>query len=96
MKKINIEHLSELANIELEGEEKEKLKKDLHLIIKHIEKIQEVNTEEAGRSDYVSLDHLEFREDKVKKPLSSEEILRNAPRERNGYFVCRSPVNEEY
>ncbi len=43
--KKELEHLAELARLELDGRSEEKLAHDLEAILKHFEELKEVNTE---------------------------------------------------
>jgi aspartyl/glutamyl-tRNA(Asn/Gln) amidotransferase C subunit len=94
MKEINIKNLSQLANIELDKEEEKILQKDLDKIIKHIKRIQEVNVDSTPSATHLQSVNLLLREDKIKKPLSVEEVLLNTQNTKNKHFTINRIVNE--
>lgn len=94
MKEIDIKHLSRLANIDLEKDEKRILQKDLDKIIKHIKRIHEVNVDSTPSSTHLHSVNLLLREDKIEKPLSVEEVLSNTQNPKNKHFTINRIVDE--
>ncbi|TXT56387.1 MAG: Aspartyl/glutamyl-tRNA(Asn/Gln) amidotransferase subunit C [Promethearchaeota archaeon] len=82
-----IEHISKLALIDLEENEKEELAKQLKNIIHHFKTLEDLETSdvEPTRHPIEGLKNV-FREDKVGTSLSNEEALKNAEHTKDGYF----------
>ncbi|MEO0293759.1 MAG: aspartyl/glutamyl-tRNA amidotransferase subunit C [candidate division WOR-3 bacterium] len=95
MKKIDIKHLSKLANIQLDKDEEKKLQEDLDKIIKHIQKIQEVEISCPLSSNYLKIEKLILREDKEEKPLPVKEVLLNTVNPINNHFTINKIINED-
>lgn len=84
--KKDVEHIALLARLGLTDKEKEKFTKQLGNILEHAAKISEIDTSKIEPTSHaVDLKNV-FREDKVKKSLSQEEALSNAPKEEEGQF----------
>jgi aspartyl-tRNA(Asn)/glutamyl-tRNA(Gln) amidotransferase subunit C len=84
--KKEIEHIAKLAELEYSDKEIEKITVQLDKILSHIAKIKEADTSNVS-STFQSIELLNvFREDKVRKSLSREESLKNAPLEDSGGF----------
>ncbi|MEM1550627.1 MAG: Asp-tRNA(Asn)/Glu-tRNA(Gln) amidotransferase subunit GatC [Candidatus Bathyarchaeia archaeon] len=82
----DVEHISQLAHIELTEEEKEVFVEQFNRILEFFEKIDEVNTEGIPPTYHVlDLANI-FREDEIQESLPREEALRNAPRREDGFF----------
>lgn len=82
-----IEYVGILAKLELSGEEKEQAKKDMGSMLDYIDKLGELDTEGVEPMSHVFSVKNVFREDVVTNGDVREEILKNAPGEKNGMFV---------
>ena len=82
-----IEYVGTLAKLELSGEEKEQAKKDMGSMLDYIDKLGELDTEGVEPMSHVFPVKNVFREDVVTNGDVREEILKNAPGEKNGMFV---------
>lgn len=82
-----IEYVGILAKLELSQEEKEQAKKDMGSMLDYIDKLNELDTEGVEPMSHVFPVHNVFREDVVKNGDDRENILKNAPEERDGAFV---------
>ena len=82
-----IEYVGILAKIELSGEEKEQAKKDMGSMLDYIDKLGELDTEGVEPMSHVFPVKNVFREDVVTNGDMREEILKNAPGEKNGMFA---------
>lgn len=82
-----IEYVGILAKLELSGEEKEQAKKDMGSMLDYIDKLGELDTREVEPMSHVFPVKYVFREDVVTNGDIREEILKNAPGEKNGMFV---------
>ncbi len=84
--KEDIKHIAKLAEFEFSDSEIEKITRQLDRIIEHVAKIGEANTEDVDPTFHVLEVFNVFREDTIKKSLSIEESLSNAPEESDGGF----------
>ena len=82
-----IEYVGILAKLELSPEEKEQAKKDMGSMLDYIDKLGELDTEGVEPMSHVFPVNNVFREDVVTNGDMREEILKNAPEEKDGMFV---------
>ncbi|MDD2678069.1 MAG: Asp-tRNA(Asn)/Glu-tRNA(Gln) amidotransferase subunit GatC [Candidatus Paceibacterota bacterium] len=86
-----INHLLELARLELTGEEKERIPKDLERILSYVEQLKEIETGEIEPINGGVLPENIFREDEAEEKKengenASEELKKNASFLENDYF----------
>ena len=82
-----IEYVGILAKLELSPEEKEQAKKDMGSMLDYIDKLGELDTEGVEPMSHVFPVKNVFREDVVTNQYTRDEILKNAPGEKDGMFV---------
>ena len=82
-----IEYVGILAKLELSDEEKEQAKKDMGNMVDYIDKLGELDTTGVEPMSHVFPVHNVFREDVVTNTDDRENILKNAPEEKDGMFV---------
>ena len=82
-----IEYVGILAKLELSDEEKEQAKKDMGSMLDYIDKLGELDTTGVEPMSHVFPVHNVFREDVVTNTDDRENILKNAPEEKDGMFV---------
>lgn len=82
-----IEYVGILAKLELSDEEKEQAKKDMASMLDYIDKLGELDTEGVEPMSHVFPVQNVFREDVVTNGDERDQILANAPVERDGMFV---------
>jgi len=82
-----VEHIAELAKLELSPQEKLKFQRELDSILRYIEQLNELNLENVPLTSHVVPLQNIFREDKVLPSLPEELALANAPRKKNGFFT---------
>ena len=86
-----IEYVGILAKLELSAEEKEKAKKDMAEMLDYIDELSELDTEGVEPMSHVFPQHNVFREDVVTNGDDSENMLKNAPEQKdNMYQVPRT------
>ena len=84
--KEDVEHISWLASIKIEDEEKDEFVEQFNTILEYFHQLDEVDTDGVEPTyRVVDLANI-FREDVARKSLSQEEALKNAPRRENGYL----------
>ncbi len=82
----DVEHISWLASIKINDDEKEKFVEQFNSIIEYFHQLDEVDTDGVEPTyRVVDLANV-FREDAISKSLTQEEALKNAPKRENGYF----------
>lgn len=81
-----IDKLADLAKLQFEGEEKEKMKADLNKIVAFVDKLSELNTDEVEPLIFMSDAVNVLRNDEVKQTITHEEALLNAPKKDSDYF----------
>ncbi len=83
-----IEYVGILAQLELSFEEKEQAKKDMGRMLDYIDKLGELDTTDVEPMSHVLPVQNVFREDVVTNGDDRENILRNAPMEKDGMFMA--------
>ncbi len=86
----DVEHVASLARLGLSDEEKETLREQLSSILDHIAVLSKIDTESIPPTAQVNELFNVLREDEIRPSLSQEEVLRNAPRSRDGFFEVRA------
>ena len=81
-----VEHIAELARLELSETEKERYREQLSAILDYAQRLQEVDTTSIPPTSSVLPLSTELREDEVQPGLPKEELLRNAPDKKEGQF----------
>ncbi len=82
-----IEYVGILAKLELSDQEKEDAKKDMGKMLDYIDKLNELDTSGVEPMSHVFPVNNVFREDVVVNGDDRENILKNAPEEKDGAFV---------
>jgi len=82
-----LKHVAKLAELEFGDDELNRITSQLGRILGHVAKISEVDTSRIPPTSHTLKIKNVFREDTVKKPLSKEEVLSNAPDEKDGGFL---------
>lgn len=82
-----IDYVGILAKLELSDEEKEQAKKDMGSMLDYIDKLNEFDTTGVEPMSHIFPVQNVFREDVVTNGDNSEDMLRNAPEERDGMYV---------
>lgn len=87
-----IEYVGILAKLELSEEEKEQAKKDMGSMLDYIDKLNELDTSAVEPMSHVFPVHNVFREDVVVNGDDRENILKNAPEQKDGSFEVPKTV----
>ncbi|MFC5406889.1 Asp-tRNA(Asn)/Glu-tRNA(Gln) amidotransferase subunit GatC [Cohnella soli] len=82
----DVEHVANLARLELSDAEKEQFSGQLNAILKYAEKLNGLNTDGVEPTTHVLPLANVMREDTVKASWPIEKVLLNAPEEENGQF----------
>ncbi|WMJ90687.1 Asp-tRNA(Asn)/Glu-tRNA(Gln) amidotransferase subunit GatC [Anaerocolumna sp. MB42-C2] len=87
-----IEYVAALAKLDLNGEEKEKAKKDLGSILAYMDTMNELDTDHIEPMSHVFPIRNVFREDVVVNEPNREMLLSNAPASKDGCFMVPKTV----
>lgn len=82
-----IEYVGILAKLELSDEEKEQAKKDMGRMLDYIDKLGELDTAGVEPMSHVFPVQNVFREDVVTNGDMREQLLGNAPEQKDGMFM---------
>ena len=81
-----IDHLSHLAKLKFEGDERVAIKKDMEKIVGFINKLSEINTDQVEPLIFMTEEVKTLREDIAIDSINQEQALRNAPKRDSDYF----------
>jgi len=82
----DVEHVANLARLNLSAEEKEQFAGQLDAILKYAEKLNELDTSNIEPTSHVLPLANVMREDEVRPSWPIEQVLANAPDEEDGHF----------
>ena len=85
--KNTVKHISKLARISLDENKVNSLSKDLTSIMKFIENLNELNTENTAPLTSIINASLKSRKDEVKDGKIRDQILKNSPEKNDEFFV---------
>lgn len=88
-----IDYVGILAKLELSEEEKEQAKKDMANMLDYIDMLNELDTEGVEPVSHVFPVHNVFREDIVVNGDTRDQILKNAPEQKDGSFMVPKTVD---
>lgn len=88
-----IEYVGILAKLELSGEEREQARKDMGRMLDYIDKLNELDTMGVEPMSHVFPVNNVFREDVVENRDDRENMLKNAPEQKDGTYVV--PITVE-
>jgi len=81
-----VEHIANLARLELTDEEKAHYREQLSAILDYFSQLRELNTADIPPTSSVLPQRSALREDQPRPGLSLEELLRNEPDAEAGLF----------
>jgi aspartyl-tRNA(Asn)/glutamyl-tRNA(Gln) amidotransferase subunit C len=90
-----IDHLADLARLDLGEEKKDELEDDLNEILDLAEKIQELDTDDVKPTNHVLPLNDVTREDVVREGSDPEAVLEEAPESSDGYFVVPKVIDNQ-
>ncbi len=82
-----IEYVGILAKLELSDQEKEQARRDMGRMLDYIDKLGELDTTDVEPMSHVFPVQNVFREDEVTNGEMREQLLANAPQEKDGMFM---------
>ncbi|MBC2855773.1 MAG: Asp-tRNA(Asn)/Glu-tRNA(Gln) amidotransferase subunit GatC [Cetobacterium sp.] len=87
-------NVAKLARLEFKLEEIEKFQNELNDIIKYIDVLSEVNTDNVEPLTQVNDGVNNFREDEIKPSISVADAILNAPSSEDGAIIVPKVVGE--
>ncbi len=82
-----IEYVGILAKLELSREEKEQARRDMGRMLDYIDKLNELDVTGVEPLSHIFPINNVFREDVEKDSSDREQMLKNAPEQRDGAYV---------
>jgi len=82
----DVEHVANLARLELTEAEKEQMTGQLNAILEYADKLNELDTSGIEPTSHVLPLYNVMREDEARPSLPAEKALLNAPEEEDGHF----------
>ena len=90
-----VDKIAHLARLELTGNEKLEMIKDMNKILGFMDKLNEINTTGVEPLVYMTGEVNRFRDDVVKQEITHEEALLNAPKHDEDYFLVAKVIDLE-
>ena len=87
-----VKRIAFLSRLRVEDDKLEATENEFNKILKWVDQLKEVNTDEVDPLVSVNEAHLEMREDKVTEGNQAEAALANAPMKEYGYFAVPKVV----
>ena len=88
-----IDYVGILAKLELSDKEKEQAKKDMTSMLEYVGKLNELDTEGVEPMSHTVSVHNVFREDVVINQDARENMLKNAPEQKDGAYKVPKTFN---
>lgn len=81
-----VEHIAQLARLELSAEEKERYRQQLSAILEYAARLQELDTSDIPPTSSVLPPRSVLRADEARPALPTADVLRNAPQAEQDQF----------
>jgi aspartyl-tRNA(Asn)/glutamyl-tRNA(Gln) amidotransferase subunit C len=81
-----VDHIAHLARLEFEGADKDAIRSDMENIITFMDRLNELDTENAEPLIFMSDEVNRLREDVAQVSIIQKEALKNAPKKDSDYF----------
>lgn len=88
-----VQRIAKLARIGLSDEEIANMSVEIGNILEFVEQLQQVDIDGVEPTDQVTGLVDVWREDIIKPSLSREQLLTNAPQQKDGYIVVKRVLN---
>ncbi len=85
--KKDVEHIANLARLELEEGDTASFTNELGSILEYVKQLNEVNTEGVEPTAFMVPKHDPLRDDSKKESLPVEKILQSGPSVKKGFFA---------
>jgi aspartyl-tRNA(Asn)/glutamyl-tRNA(Gln) amidotransferase subunit C len=88
-----VERIAKLARIGLSPDEVIQMTAEIGQILEFVEQLQKVDVSEVAPTDQVTGLVDVWREDEVRPSMPREQLLANAPEQKDGYIVVKRVLN---
>ncbi|MFA6525257.1 MAG: Asp-tRNA(Asn)/Glu-tRNA(Gln) amidotransferase subunit GatC [Patescibacteria group bacterium] len=92
--KDEVKHLAQLARIELTKEEVDKFQKQIASILDYVDKLEKVTVEKGEKIVVTDIENI-LRNDIVRKSISQEELIAQAPDRKNGQIKVKTILKKD-
>ncbi len=93
--KKDVEYIASLARLKFKEEELESFTHQLNDILKYVEKLNELDTENVEPLSHPVEGSNVFRGDELKPSIPTEEALKNAPNSTEEFFKVPKVINQD-
>lgn len=93
--KKDVEYIARLARLRFKDEELENFTHQLNEILTYVEKLNELDTKNVEPLSHPVENVNVFRSDELKKSISTEEALKNAPSRSDEHFKVPKVINQD-
>ena len=92
--KKDVEYIAELARLKFKEEELESFTHQLNEILNYVDKLNELDTENVEPLSHPVENINVFRNDELKKSITTKDALKNAPDRNNEFFKVPKVINQ--
>ena len=89
-----LDNIANLAKLKIHPDEREELKKDMTSILEWVDKLSEVDISDIEPLLHISAEQNRVRDDENPENISKEDALKNAPIEKDGFFVVPKVIKK--
>ncbi len=87
-----VEYVAQLAHLKIDGTQREEAARDLARMIGYVDSLSALDTRDVEPMSHAFPVVNVFREDEVEESMAREEILQNAPAQKDGCFLVPKTV----
>ena len=92
--KKDVEYIAELARLKFKEEELESFTHQLNEILNYVDKLNELDTENVEPLSHPIENVNVFRNDELKKSITTKDALKNAPDRNDEFFKVPKVINQ--
>lgn len=93
--KNTVDKIAHLARLEFDNEAKGEMVNDMNRMLRFVEKLSEINTDNVAPLIYMTTEQNVSREDVIKDTVSHKDALLNAPKKDSDYFKAPKVVEKK-
>ncbi len=93
--KKDVEYIASLARLKFNDAELENFTHQLNDILRYVEKLNELNTDNVEPLSHPVENTNVFRDDELKPSISTEDALKNAPNRTDEFFKVPKVINQD-
>jgi len=82
-----VDKLADLAKLEFDSKAKKEIVKDLNKMLEFVDKLNDLKTDNVEPLVYMTDETNVLRKDEVKREISQQDALRNAPQKDSDYII---------